>query len=524
MLTRRGFLVSAGATIIGCSTPAVVPSASPSPSSTPRPTPAPPTAARSASPTPGGPPDWTALAGELRGTLVRPGDTAYDLARVLYNTRFDGLRPQAIARCASAADVQACVAFARRSGIAITPRSGGHSFGGWSGGPGLVVDVGPLASIDVSGDTATIGAGARLADVYAAVAARGRGIAAGSCPTVGIAGLTLGGGQGVLSRAWGLTCDSVVSIDVVTADGMSRTCDAQRDAELFWALRGGGGGNFGIVTSFTMRTRPAVPLAIAFVTWPWSNAGSVVRAWPGWMATMPDALWSNVHLDAASGPEPTLLVHAVGMENAATLQAQLDQLVTDVGSAPDGRTVFVRSYADAMLTEGGCAQLTLAQCHLTGTTPDGQLARETAAAKSAIATARLSEPAIGAMLDALEALQALPNAGAGSILIDSMGGAIAQVAGDATAFPHRSAIATLQFVAGWQANAPSATADASMAWLRSLYGRVRPLIGTGAYVNYADPDLADWQQAYYGPNYARLQRVRATYDPDRLFAFPQAIQ
>ncbi|HTJ61645.1 MAG TPA: FAD-binding oxidoreductase [Candidatus Saccharimonadales bacterium] len=524
MLSRRGFLVSAGATIIGCTTAAVVPSASPSASSTPRPTLVPPTATRSASPTPGGPPDWTALAADLRGTLVRPGNTAYDAARILYNTRFDGLRPQAIARCASPADVQACVAFARRSGVAITARSGGHSFGGWSGGPGLVVDVGSLASIDVRGDTATIGAGARLADVYAAVAAQGRGIAAGSCPTVGIAGLTLGGGLGVLSRAWGLTCDSVLSVDIVTADGATRTCDAQRDPELFWALRGCGGGNFGIVTSFTMRTRPAVSLAIAFVTWPWSDAGRVIRAWQGWMAAMPGTLWSNVHLDAASGPEPTLLVHVVGLEDAATMHAQLDRLVSDVGTAPDSLTVFSRSYADAMLLEGGCAQLTLAQCHLEGTAVDGKLARETTAAKSAIATVPLSEPVIGAMLSGLEDLQALLNAGAGSILIDSMGGAVAQVAADATAFPHRSAISTLQFVAGWQANAPSATADASIAWLRSVYGRVRPLIGTGAYVNYTDPDLADWQQAYYGANYPRLQRVRATYDPDRLFAFPQAIQ
>jgi FAD/FMN-containing dehydrogenase len=443
---------------------------------------------------------------------------------VLYNTRFDGLHPQAIARCASADDVRACIAFARRSGIAITPRSGGHSFGGWSGGPGLVVDVGSLASIDVRGDDATIGAGARLADVYAAVAAQGRGIAAGSCPTVGIAGLTLGGGLGVLSRAWGLTCDSVVSVDVVTADGTSRTCDAERDAELFWALRGGGGGNFGIVTAFTMRTHPAAPLAIAFVTWPWSKAGEVVRAWHGWMAAMPDTLWSNVHLDAASGPEPTLLVHAVGLEDPTVLQTQLDRLVSAVGGAPDGRTVLVRPYADAMLLEGGCAQLTLAQCHLTNTDPDGELARETTAAKSAIATVPLTDAAIGAMLGGLEDLQSLPNAGAGSILIDSVGGAVSRIAADATAFPHRSAVATLQLVAGWHADAPSATADASMAWLRSLYGRVRPLVGTGAYVNYADPDLLDWQQAYYGANYARLQRVRATYDPDRLFTFPQAIQ
>jgi FAD/FMN-containing dehydrogenase len=521
VLTRRGFLVSAGATIIGsCAAPAVLPS--PSPSAAP-PT-ATPSAVPSASPTPAGPPDWTALGAQLRGTLVRPADAGYDAARVLYNTRFDGLRPQAIARCASVADVQACVAFARRSGVAITPRSGGHSYGGWSSGPGLVIDVAGLASIDVRSDTAAIGAGARLADAYAAVGAQGRGIAAGSCPTVGIAGLTLGGGLGVLSRAWGLTCDSLASADIVTADGVARTCDAQRDPDLFWALRGGGGGNFGVVTSFTVRTRPAVPLAIAFVTWPWTRAAAVVRAWQGWIGAMPDAVWSNVHLDAASGPEPTLLVHAVAQQDAGALQAQLDRLVGGVGSAPDSRTVFVRAYADAMLLEGGCAQLTLAQCHLTGTAPDGRLGRETYAAKSSIAAAPLSTAAIDAVVGGLDALQALPNAGAGSVLIDAMGGAIAQVAADATAFPHRGAIAAVQFVASWGANAPVATADASLAWLRSAYGRARPLIGAGAYVNYADPDLQDWPTAYYGTNYARLQRVKATYDPNGLFAFPQAIR
>jgi FAD/FMN-containing dehydrogenase len=521
MRTRRAFLASASATIIGCAAPAVLPSPRPSTlAPTPTATLTPP---RTASPTPG-PPDWSALAARLQGTLLRPADAGYDAARVLYNTRFDGLRTQAIARCVSVADVQACIAFARNSGVAITPRSGGHSYGGWSSGPGLVVDVARLATVDVRADAATIGAGTRLVDAYAAIGGAGRAIAAGSCPTVGIAGLTLGGGLGVLSRAWGLTCDSVTSIDVVTADGTARTCDAQRDTDLFWALRGGGGGNFGIVTSFTLRTRPSTPLAIGFVTWPWSKAATVVRAWQSWIVAMPDAVWSNVHLDAASGPEPTLLVHAVAMEDAAALQSHLDRLVGAVGSTPDSRTVFARPYPEAMLLEGGCAQLTLAQCHLTGTTPEARLGRETYAAKSAIAAAPLSNPAIDAIVGGLEGLQALPNAGAGSVLIDAMGGAIAQLAPDATAFPHRGAIAALQFVAGWDASAPPAIADASVAWLRSVYARARPLISPGAYVNYADPDLTDWQQAYYGANYSRLQRVRSIYDPDGLFAFAQAIR
>ena len=459
----------------------------------------------------------------LRGTLVRPTDAAYDTARVLYNTRFDGLRPQAIARCASVADVQACVAFARKYGVAVTPRSGGHSYGGWSSGPGLVVDVAGMAAIQ-AGEITTIGAGARLADVYAAVAARGLGIAAGSCPTVGVAGLTLGGGLGVLSRAWGLTCDSLASVDIVTADGATRTCDAQRDPDLFWALRGGGGGNFGIVTSFATRTRPAPALAIAFVTWPWARSVGVLRAWQAWMGTLPAAIWSNVHLDGGGGVEPSLLVHCVALEPIEVLQAQLDALVDRVGAAPGSRTAFVRPYGEAMLVEGGCAQLTLAQCHLRGTTPEGTLERETFAAKSAVAPGPLSAAAIDAIVGELDGLVALPNIAAGSVLIDAMGGAIATVRADETAFPHRSAPAMLQFVAGWSATTTAAAADATLSWLRSFYGRVRPLVGLGAYVNYADPDLPDWQQAYYGANYGRLQQVRARYDPDGLFAFPQAIR
>lgn len=518
-LTRRTFLAAASATIVGCAAPAVIPSPTPSPA----PPSATPAATRSAPPAPVGPPDWEALRARLRGTLVRPADPAYDAARILYNTRFDGLRPQAVARCAAISDVQACVAFARTSGVAITPRSGGHSYGGWSSGPGLVVDVAGLAAIQV-GDTTIIGAGARLADVYAAVAARGLGIAAGSCPTVGIAGLTLGGGLGVLSRAWGLTCDSLVSVDLVTADGVARTCDAQRDPDLFWALRGGGGGNFGIVTSFATRTRPAPSIAIAFVTWPWARAGAVLRAWQSWIATMPPAVWTNVHLDGGGGAQPSLLVHAVAAESSTALQTHLDQLVGAVGSAPDSRTVFVRPYDQAMLVEGGCAQLTPAQCHLIGTTPEATLERETFAAKSAIAPGPLSAAAIDAIVGGLEGLAGLANVGAGSVLVDAMGGAIAAIRAEETAFPHRSAVALLQFVSGWGASAPATTADASLSWLRTFYGTVRPLIGTGAYLNYADPDLPDWQQAYYGANYARLQQVRARYDPDGLFAFPQAIR
>src|SRR5256714_9066584 len=162
-----------------CATPALLPSPSPtSPRSVA------PTATRSPSPSPSpaGPPDWSALAQQLRGTLVRPGDAAYDGARVLYNTRFDGSRPQAIARCVTPSDVQACVLFARRSGLPITARSGGHSYGGWSSGPGLVVDLAGISAIEARGESAIIGAGGRLPGAHPPGGGPGPGAAAASPP------------------------------------------------------------------------------------------------------------------------------------------------------------------------------------------------------------------------------------------------------------------------------------------------------------------------------------------------------
>ena len=166
-----------------------------------------------------------------------------------------------------------------------------------------------------------MGAGARLIELYDAVAARGQGVPAGSCASVGVTGLTLGGGMGVLSRAWGLTCDDLVAARVVTADGQVRDCDEARDADLFWALRGGGGGSFGVVTSLTLRTHSATALAIGFLSWPWSRAAVVVSAWQVWMSRAPDALWSTLHLQTgAQGPEVTM--HAVLTGTASDLASR----------------------------------------------------------------------------------------------------------------------------------------------------------------------------------------------------------
>jgi FAD/FMN-containing dehydrogenase len=521
-MRRRALLTGASAlaatALASCMTTSS-PSPTPSPAASVTSTPQPTVTAATPSPSPR-PPDWSALRSALKGTLVRSGEGGYDHARLLYNTRFDGVRPQAVARCAGSADVRECVLFARRNAVPLAIRSGGHSYGGFSTGPGLVIDTRAMNAVEVRPDAARIGAGAQLIDVYAALAAKGVGIPAGSCPSVGITGLTLAGGLGVLARAWGLTCDNLVEAEVVTADGAVRTCDAQRDADLHWALRGGGGGSFGVVTSLTLRTRPVTSLGLAFLRWDPDRARNVLAAWQGWIGAAPDELWSNVHMNA--GPSAEVTVHATSLAGQDRLASAVEALVGAVGVAPTYREVGTLSYASAMLLEAGCLGRSVAECHLKGDTPEGQLERETYAGTSVVVERALTSAGLDAVASVLDPAQGPP--GGGAVIIDALGGAVARVAPDATAFPHRRALATIQVVSSWGASAAPSVADASRAWLGRYRDALRGTVGTGAYSGYVDPDLPGWQSAYYGANYARLQAVKASYDPDGLFTFAQAVQ
>jgi len=463
---------------------------------------------------------WEKL--KLTGPVVRPGDAGYDRVRLLFNPRFDAVRPAALARCATAQDVQRCVAFVREHSVPLALRSGGHSYGGWSTGPGLVVDVSALAVVTATGDTVTTGPGAQLVDVYDTLAAQGRAIAAGSCPTVGIGGLTVGGGIGVLSRAWGLTCDSLTAVEVVTADGAVRRCDAGHEPDLFWACRGGGGGSFGVVTSLTLRTRPVPPVTVAFLRWDWRRAADVLAAWQALAPTAPDAVWSNCHLLSQAGattPKVTVGVVALDANAAAAFVAAL----TAQAGTPAGRSLSTLSYRSAMLLEAGCADRTVLQCHLAGPS-GGQLPRAPFAAKSAVFTKVLPTAGLSAVVDGVERRQAVRGWAEGGVAFDALGGAVGRVAPDATAFPHRAALFSAQYTAAWATADPPATVSGNVAWLRTFHATLQAYASGGAYVNYADPDLAGYPAAYWGDNYPRLQKVKATYDPHDMFTSPQAVR
>src|SRR5207237_5023280 len=214
-----------------------------------------------------------------------------------------------------------------------------------------------------------------------------------------------------------------------------------------------------------------------------------------------------------SGAQLTL--YAVHSGSVASLNTQLDRLDALAGIRAS-RSVGSRSFMDTMMVDAGCLGRSVSQCHLVGETPDGTLQRETYAAKSIVATAPLSTDAIAALTKGLEG----PIQGSSwSVIYDALGGVVTRLAPDATAFPYRGAVGVLQFIQSWPADTPTAGS-----LFRAYHESVRAKSGSAAYANYADPDLADWPSAYYGSNYARLQRVKRAYDPDQLFTFPQAVR
>lgn len=482
--------------------------------------------ARTAGPTPA---DWTALAKDLAGPLVRPGDAKYATAKLLFDPRFDGQHPAGIAYVANAHDVSTCLAFVRKFKIPFAARSGGHSYAGWSGTSGLIIDVQNFKTVAVSGSTAVVGAGTRLIDFYNGLAAKNRAVPGGSCPTVGIAGLTLGGGIGVTARAYGLTCDSLESLQIVTANGavLTATADPHHNSDLFWACKGGGGGNFGVVTSFTFRTVPAPRPVLFSLSWPWSRAARVVAGWQSWAPHAPDAMWSNLHLAAAPGGHtPTVSVGGCFLGSDADAANLLNQLYARVGSNPSSHFLsFPQSFLSAMLVEAGCSSIGLQACHLPWYASGGKLNRQPQFAKSDFFTTPLSNAGISTLLAGIVALQRVHGAagGVGGIAFDALGGAVNRIAPTATAFVHRNALFSAQYTTDWTNGAGSTGINNQHTWLRKFWASMRPYASGQAYQNYIDPDLTNWQQAYYGVNYNRLVAIKKKYDPAGLFTFPQAI-
>jgi FAD/FMN-containing dehydrogenase len=352
---------------------------------------------------------------------------------------------------------------------------------------------------------ATIGAGARLIDVYARLWAHGLTIPAGTCPTVGIAGLALGGGVGYSSRQLGLTCDNLRALRIVTATGALLRCDDRRHADLLWASRGGGGGTFGIATSLTFRVHPVSNVTTYTIDWPWSDAPAAVEAWQRFAPEAPDALFSTLALSSSEG-RPQIRSSGQFFGDEATLRSLLAPLTN--GGRPTRVALRTRSFMDATLMWAGCSEV---NC---------RPARATFKAKSDVVRRPLSRDGIETLTTRIAQHAASPSLGRGSVLLDPFGGAINRVPRGATAFVHRDALFSIQYISAWDVGHAAAP---NLAWIDGFYGAMRAHVSGFAYQNYIDPDLRSWKRAYYGSNYRRLVAVKRKYDPGNVFRFRQSI-
>ncbi len=330
-----------------------------------------------------------------------------------------------------------------------------------------------------------------LGDIYRELAEAGRCLPGGTCPTVGIAGLTLGGGIGVLQRRFGLTCDHLTAAEIVLADGTVRTVSETASPDLFWALRGGGGGNFGIVTSFTFSTDAAPAPTVFRLRFPAGRVPQVLSGWQPWISSAPRELWANLNISGDTAPKCAVSGCYVGPAGAC--DALLDDLVRQSGVQPDSRTVQESTYLDAMRFFMG--------------TPG----RQSFVASSRVLGRPTDDPA--ALVRTMEGRRGI------ALILDPLGGAITDVPPGASAFPHRTAFATAQIYA-------SATAATEAETTRKV-GEVVAALGAlgigGGYVNYIDPALPDWAAAYYGTALTRLRAVARACDPHGVFDFPQGL-
>jgi FAD/FMN-containing dehydrogenase len=464
-------------------------------------------------------PDWDALDGALAGEVVLPGAPVYDARFKGFNARFHGLLPRAIVSCATPEDVSEAVLFLGRYGLENAVRSGGHCFAGRSSTRGVLVDVTPMHSVSVSSGVATVGAGARLGDAYDALEEHGRAIPAGTCPPVGIAGLVLGGGLGILGRSYGVTSDLMIRAQIVVADGRILDCDDGQHSDLFWALRGAGAGNFGVVTSFTFRTVPAPEVTNAHASWHVADAAAVIRAWQAWAPSGPDELAASLKVTSTADVDepPSVDVYAAFLGAESDAWDLLDTLIVRAGADPVSTSCQLMPFRE---TRQFWAQLGAAENVAGGDSPAPPPAASPQPflfAKSEFFRRSLPHEAVASLIDNFSRSRTPSE----TRELDFMpwGGAYNRTSPDATAFVHRDERFQLKHAAVVDPQAPTPDTESAHQWVRRSWATVHPWGSGRVFQNFADPDLDQQPEAYYGSNHDRLLQVKARYDPGSFFHF-----
>jgi FAD/FMN-containing dehydrogenase len=443
----------------------------------------------------------------LKGTVLRPGDAGYDDARTVWNAMIDK-RPGLIVRCAATSDVVRALGFARENGLLLAVRGGGHNIAGNAVcDGGLVIDLSRMkaVSVDAAARRALVEGGATLGDVDAATQPHGLATPLGINSTTGVAGLTLGGGFGWLSRRHGMTVDNLESAEVVTAAGEVVRASATEHPDLFWALRGGGG-NFGVVTRFEYGLHPVGPNVLCgLIVYPFSEAGSVLRRYREFIARAPEDLsvWAILR---QAPPLPFLPAEAHGKEivalaifhagdpgRGASLVEPLRRLGTPVGEHVGAQpfTAWQKAF-DPLLTPG---------------------------ARNYWRSHNFTRLDDGLLDAAVEYLGKLPSPQC-EIFFGALGGAAARPAAGATAYAHRDVQVVMNVHGRWDDPADDARC---IGWSRGFFNAATPFASGGVYVNFLTADETDRVRAAYGANYDRLSRVKRQYDPGNVFRVNQNI-
>ncbi|WP_220136206.1 FAD-binding oxidoreductase [Streptomyces himalayensis] len=443
------------------------------------------------------------FASRLRGQLVRPGEPGYDEAREIWNGLIDR-RPALVARCDGDEDVVAAVHFARDNGLPLAVRGGGHGVAGHAVcDGGLVIDLSGMTAVDVAPErrTARAQGGCTLADVDRATQRHGLAAPLGVVSATGIAGLTLSGGMGWLRRMYGLSCDNLVSATVVTADGRLLTASEGENDDLFWAIRGGGG-NFGVVTSFEYRLYPVGPeIFFCNVYYPADRAAEVLRSCEQYVSKAPD------------GVGPLGVLGRVPAIEEFPAEAHGEPFVAVLalfpGDPAEGEQALrpLREIAEPICDLSGALTYVEAQTVLDEDYPDGGRYYW-----KSLNVPELSDTLIERLV---EHAAAAPSP-ASTVDVWYQGGAMAQPADEDTAFANRGVPYLIGIEGNWEAEADSA---ANVAWVRDTFAGLRPLSAGGIYLNFPG-FLEEGEQLLregYGPNYERLAAVKAVYDPGNLF-------
>ena len=452
-------------------------------------------------------PATEAFVATLRGQVIRPGDESYEKARKVYNAAIDR-KPRLIVQCADVADVIRCVHFAREQGLAPAVRGGGHSapgFGTWDGG--IVIDLGRLKGIrvDPARRTVRVEGGCTWGDVDHATHVFGLATPGGLISTTGVGGLTTGGGFGHLTRRFGLVCDNLISADVVTADGALRTASATENPDLFWAIRGGGG-NFGIVTSFEYRLYPVSTVWAGPVLYPLEQAAGVMRFFRDFMKTAPRELSAFfAFMIVPPGPPFPEPLH---MKTLCAI------MCIHCGDFSDAETATkpLREFGPPLFALNGPMPYPVVQSMFDPLLPPGlhhywkaDFVRELT--DDAIAVHVKYGPRIPTVNSAMH--------------VYPMDGAVHDVGRDATAFTYRDVGYTHIIAAVTPDPAPLA---GYREWVRDYWNALHPLSAGGAYVNFLMEEGEERVASSYTGNLDRLAAIKAKYDPGNLFRVNQNIK